>query len=485
MMSSRMSNSDHGTIVTSLMEVTQDYVRNEIPLSLAIHIPGLGEVICGKVLRAIRGKRIACLGKAGGTSLIVKLYFAKYKSRRNWRHSDSGCRSFIERGIPAPGILFSGYLSEYGIYALVLEYIDGGVRIDAALDSMPEKQMREKLLDSLIKTLARHHASGVLQNDLHLGNFLTKDEIIYSLDGDQVVRRGASLWKKRSLANLARLLASLPFIVAGDLEARIDAYARERKWSISDADRAALQDMVFGIRRKNLSGYLSKVMKSKDPFLASSEQGLFSVFDKRHLDVSLPKVLEASKRSIPAKSSLGKAGFRVFTIGDADMLLLSAYCVGPLVLKGLWSAVGVWENALMLNRIGIATPQPIALTLTKRFPLFWLGSVFFEPVGGKDLREFFNTPSVTEEEKYHIAAALADAFACMHAMGITAGRIDPERVIVSGRNIIFLNPATFRRSVLSIRSKQARMAGIFLAGCKDIPDLRGLLTEYFKKKNLI
>jgi dTDP-4-dehydrorhamnose 3,5-epimerase-like enzyme len=29
------------------------------------------------------------------------------------------------------------------------------------------------------------------------------------------------------------------------------------------------------------------------------------------------------------------------------------------------------------------------------------------------------------------------------------------------------------------------MAGIFLAGCKDIPDLRGLLTEYFKKKNLI
>jgi tRNA A-37 threonylcarbamoyl transferase component Bud32 len=139
----------------------------------------------------------------------------------------------------------------------------------------------------------------------------------------------------------------------------------------------------------------------------------------------------------------------------------------------------------MLNRIGIATPQPIALTLTKMFPLFWLGSVFFEPVEGKDLREFFNTPSLTEEEKYHIAAALEDAFARMHAMGITAGRIDPERVIVSDRNIIFLNPATFRRSVLSMRCKQSRMAGRFLASCRDIPELRGLLTEHFKNRSLI
>jgi len=485
MMSSRMDDRDYGMISASLREVTQDYMRKGIPLSLTLSIPCLGEVACGKVFRAIRGKRIACLGSAGNTPVMVKLYFARFKAKRNWKRSDYGCRSFIERGIAAPMILYSGYLSEYGVYALVLEYIDGGIRIDEALDSIPEKEMRENLLDRLIETLATHHAAGVLQNDLHMGNFLIKDGTIYSLDGDQVVCRAEALGRKRSLANLTRLLASLPFPLADDLDARIEAYVHARNWSISDTDKASLKDRVLGIRRRNLSGYLEKVLRSRDPFLASSRKGFYSVIDKRHLDVGLPEILAASQRSMPAQGCLGRAGFRVFTVWGCDMLSWSAYGAGPLVLKDLWNAVRVWKNALVLKRIGLVAPEPVALALIKKLPFFWRCTVFFKPMGGKGLREFFDMPAIPEGEKNHIAAALTDAFARLHAMGITAGRIDPESIMVSGSDIVFLKPAAFRRRIFSWRLKQSKMADRFISGCRDIPQLMGLLTEHFKKRGLI
>ena len=109
---------------------------------------------------------------------------------------------------------------------------------------------------------------------------MIKDGVIYSLDGDQVVNRRGPVGRKRSLTNLALLLANLPVYVAFGLDTWIDAYARERNWSISDDDRADLKNMALRIRRKNLSQYLRKVLRSARSLFGIIWSWLFLCFQQ-------------------------------------------------------------------------------------------------------------------------------------------------------------------------------------------------------------
>lgn len=464
-----------------LAEITQDYVRQQKPASFHITIPGIGEIVCTEVFRVIFSKRIVCLGQANENYFIVKLYFAKHGAIRHWKRSDRGCRAFVEQRIPAPGILFSGYIPDYGLYAMVFEYLRDAIRIDSALEACSDSLEREEVLSKLMTCFASLHEHGILQHDLHLGNFMIKDGVIYSLDGDQVVNRRGPVGRKRSLTNLALLLANLPVYVAFGLDTWIDAYARERNWSISDDDRADLKNMALRIRRKNLSQYLRKVLNSRDPFLASSGHGFFSVFDKRHFVVSLLEILDAAKRSKPAHGALGKAGYKCVTRGNENMILLSSYCVGPLIFKGLWGTVRTWRNALMLGRIGLMTPPPVALAIMKG-TLFHRCSIFFKSMEGMPIKDYFHSTDVPAEAKAIVATDLADAFNRMEAMRITVDRIDPGKIIISDQKVVFLNPGIFRRSIFNRRSKQTRMLGRFLADCKDIAGLKEILLKHLKMR---
>ncbi|MCK7510006.1 MAG: hypothetical protein MZV70_42200 [Desulfobacterales bacterium] len=105
------------TLREALSGISQDHVGQQTPVCFPVKIPGIGEVLCSRVFRVIVGKRIVCLGQADAGRMIVKLYLARHGAYRHWRRSERGCKAFVEKGVPAPGILFSGYLPEHGVYA--------------------------------------------------------------------------------------------------------------------------------------------------------------------------------------------------------------------------------------------------------------------------------------------------------------------------------------------------------------------------------
>jgi tRNA A-37 threonylcarbamoyl transferase component Bud32 len=473
------------TMKASLAEVTQDHARKGTPLSVSLRVPDLGEVVCSTVLRAIRGKRIACIATAQGSTVIVKLYFARHKARRNWMHSSEGCRAFIERGIPAPRILFSGYLGEYGLYALIMEYLEGGSRVDTVLEGMPKDEARDELLCSLMETLAAHHAAGILQNDLHLGNFMLKDGVIYSLDGDQAASHRPPISRRRSRANLARLLANFPFALEEGLDACIDAYAHARAWSIPDPERKDLMGEVYRIRKRNLAQYLRKVHESRDPFITRSGHGFFSIVDQRRIGPDPGEILDALRQTSLDPGMAGTAGYRRVSMKGGDLLVMSSYGIGPLMLRRLWRAGRVWKSALMLARIGIGTPQPVALVLTRRLPLLWEGSVLFTGISGSPLKEFLTSDTTAREARERVVSSLAEALARMKAMGIAPARLDPGTVMVEGSTVAFLDPGAFRRCRGAGHDRMAAMLRCFISGCTDIAELRGLMEELFRKKGLI
>ena len=450
-----MTDSARSTVLQSLMGITQDHVRTGTLLNLSLFIPGIGEVHCREVFRSIRGKRLVCLGNLQGANVIMKLYFARHRAHRHWRRSDNGCRAFLERGIPAPGILFSGYLPEYDFYAMVLEFLEGATRIDRMLETMNEEQERPGLLERLMRELARHHMAHILQNDLHLGNFMVKGHDIYSLDGDQVKICRILPGRKRSLKNLVGLLANLPSSRDADLDACIQCYGEERNWILTEAEVSDVKNAVYGIRKKCLSRYLGKSLKSRDPFVARTKPGMFMVIDKRHTDIHLEDILGAAGKPVKAQGDLGRMGFRVINCGGNDLLELSLFAVGPQIFKRVFGAVRVWSNALMLNRIGLQTPEPVALVLRRKAPFLWRCSVFFRAVEGIGLRSYISSSVSAQDAGDRISSGLMDAFDRMGRVGISPGRLLPEQVMISGKRLLFMNPGAFRRPVVFFGNRYA------------------------------
>ncbi|HPI92912.1 MAG TPA: hypothetical protein PLT09_03910 [Deltaproteobacteria bacterium] len=469
-----MADTGRASLLSSLREVTQDHVRTGKPLGIHLSIPGRGEVVCTEVFRAIRGKRLVCLGSIGVAKVVVKLYFANRRARRHWRRSDRGCRAFLDRGIPAPEILFSGHLPEYGIYAMILEFLEGGVRIDRALSAAADEREQRALMDRLTAELALHHASGLLQEDLHLGNFMLRDDTIYSLDGDRVACCRRPPGRRRSLENLVLLLANLPVWRDADLDACIHSYVHARHWGISDSERTEVRAMVGRKRRKDLSGYLAKALSSRDPFVVESEPGLFAVLDKRNTGITLPEIREAAWRNFPGHVD-PSAGYDELSVGDHKFWILSTHGLGALFFKPWFGAVRAWKQALALNRIGLHTPQPVALVLRRRAALLWRCSVLFRPVEGRGLREFFLSPHTTRKEKESCARDLAGALARMQAVGITPGEVNPEGILVSGTTLVFAGRAVFRRPLIRVHGRGAKALDSILALCSDIPELGDLI----------
>lgn len=406
------------SLIGLLGKIDQDYVRKGSPISLTIRTPGIGEVVCIRVFRAIQGKRLVCLGETGGRKVIVKLYFSPRRARANWKRSHSGCRAFIERHIPAPGILFSGHVPEYGLYAMVFKYLVDAVRVDSALETCPDMHVKGQVLDLLVNCLADIHEHGILQNDLHMGNFMIRGECIYALDGDQVKTSRWPIKRIKSLKNLARLLANLPTGYNSILEARILSYVNRRGWHITDAEVKKVKDDVRKIRWGFLSEYLSKINRTRDPFISYTDTRTFSVFDRHHIDLEHEAILKASAYPYPENENSDVSGYSKISVDSKDILIWKSPGYGPLILKRFWPASRVWKNALMLRWLSIRTPHPIAIVMRKGGAFRWDCFVFFKPVEGIRFGDLFFSKTVSGEDKELVAACLADTLSVMNGMGI-------------------------------------------------------------------
>jgi hypothetical protein len=447
-----------------LMEIDQDHARKGVLLDLSLSIRGLGEVRCMHVLRSIKGKRVVCTGDARGARVIVKLFFAGRGAYGQWRRNDRGCRAFLDRGIPAPGILFSGYLPDYGLYAMVLEYLEGGTRLDRELGAAGDEHRRSELLALVIRGLAGHHLAGVTQNDLHLGNFMLKDGIVHSLDGDRVRLHRRAPGRRRALDNLAGLLANIPDVRDADLDLCIRAYAGERRWSLSRIEELAVRDKAYGIRRKSLRQFLGKTLRSRDPFMVQSGPGLFAVLDRRHTDVNLLDLLNADGAAEGAQGALGASGYRVRTCRSGRLLQLTSLNFGPLALKHVFRSAGVWRKSLMLRRIGLLTPEPVALVLEKRAAFLWRGSVFFREADGTGLKDLGSSPGALRPLMDRIRTGLEDACSRMSRAGIDPTGLRPEDIMIQGGSPVFINPSALRRTILTPRTGCSEALLAFLSG---------------------
>ena len=160
------------------------YSKNDLPFVLDLKIlQGQDSVLCEHLLRDLHGKRKVFKGLWGGRTVVVKLFLDPRTARRHWGREKAGVTALKDASVPTPELLFAGDLND-STPALIFDFLPEAQTSLQVWDGLTTMTQRGDFLLQLVEVVAGLHNAGLVQEDLHLENFLVSDRKIYAIDGE-------------------------------------------------------------------------------------------------------------------------------------------------------------------------------------------------------------------------------------------------------------------------------------------------------------
>jgi tRNA A-37 threonylcarbamoyl transferase component Bud32 len=341
-----------------------------------------------RLLRLLPGKRLVGEADLAGRRVLAKLFVGQ-RGEKHWQQERSGLDALLLAGVATPELVTAMPMVGGG-YALLTAFLDPAESVAEAWARVSGRAPGDgealALLAPVFHVLGRLHASGLLQEDLHLGNFLLHKGQLWVIDGDalRVIACGQPLAPVLAMANLAVLLAQLPAAWDEVTAALLPAYAAGggAAWP----DLAALGDQVRQVRASRLQDILAKSVRDCTRFAVEHTFTRFRVVLREEAQ-RLAAVLGDPDGFIDRGRVLKDGGTCTVALAvvDGRPLLIKRYN-----LKELESRASVacgarvvpahsWREAHRLRFLGIPTPEPLALIEERVGPLrrrAWLISEF-------------------------------------------------------------------------------------------------------------
>ncbi len=405
---------------------------------------GLVPLSCFEVVRCLPGKRLACLAEWQGRTVFAKLFVDRRRAKVHWQREKKGCRALLDRGIAAPALVHSGRLDNDEGYVLLLEYIPDGRSVLECWQTESDVE-RLDLLFELTDVLAGHHSQGIVQNDLHLDNFLCAQGRIYTLDGADIASVRKSLPKKTALKNLALFLAQLPTADEQSIDAIYRHYAAARGWrGDAPGDRKRLHAYVVQKQKQRKQHLFKRIFRECRDFSCRSSWRTFMVYDKAYASTALKTLLEDPDRAIESGEplKLGNTATLVRVAIDDRAFVIKRYNIKnrrhavKRAFRSTRAAVS-WRNAHRLLFYGIATPRPVAL-IEKRFgPIRRTAYFITEHIAGIDCRTFFTDSAADDRRNERIAEQVAALLKKLYRHSISHGDMKATNFLI-GDDAVFL-----------------------------------------------
>ncbi len=334
------------------------------------------ELVVQRLLRVLPGKRVVGEALLDGQRVLAKLFIAK-ASARHWQQEQSGIEALRAATIPTPDLLAATPLAGGG-HALLTRFLEPAASLAEVwarvADGVPGTPPAVAVLFPALALLRQMHMAGLVQDDLHMGNFLSCEGVLFVIDGDAVrsLSAGKPLAMPEAVRNLAILLAQLP--AAWDLHwpVMLQAYA--------EGDDAGplldlLQKEVAAVRAWRLNDLLAKSVRDCTLFSVEKGFGRFVAVLRSERE-ALSSVL-ASPDVVMAQGQLLKDG-GTCTVARAELpartIVIKRYnlkSVGHAVSR-LWRPSRAWHSWREGHRLqfyGISTPTPLALLEERIGPL--------------------------------------------------------------------------------------------------------------------
>lgn len=387
------------------------------------------------LLRVLPGKRIVGEALFDGRRALAKLFIAR-GSARHWAQEQAGIAALQRTGVPTPGLLAAAPLAGGG-HALLSEFLAPAESLDQAWSRQSARPAgHPEALTVLLPAFAmlgRLHTAGLVQDDLHLGNFLQHDGSLFVIDGDavQAITPGQPLDAPRAVRNLAILFAQLPRGWDTQQGPLLTAY-HSGGGRFAEAP-ASLQDEISRVRNWRLNDFLGKTVRDCTLFSVRQSLRRFVAVARQQAPLLAP-LLAAPDAQIDYQHAVLKDG-GTCTVARAES------AAGPLVikrynLKNLRHALArswrpsrawhSWREGHRLRFLGIATPAPLALIEERLGPLRRRAWLIAEFCPGPNLLAHL---SAEREPPPDEARAIATLFQSLHALRISHGDLKATNLL--------------------------------------------------------
>ncbi len=397
-----------------------------------------------RLLRVLPGKRLVGEAELEGRRVLAKL-FVGGRSEKHWRQERAGLEALILAGLPTPAVLVATPMAGGG-HLLLTDFLDPAESLAECWARVAGRAAGDtealSLLEPALTLVGRLHAAGLVQDDLHLGNFLLHDGRLWVIDGDavRVVSRPQPLPMADACANLAVLLAQLPGEWEGQLAVLLPAYqagAGEVSPDLED-----LHEQIARVRAWRLRDFLAKTVRDCTLFAVEQSVTRFCAVLRQDAEALAP-LLAAPDRAISAGRPLKDGG--TCTVAsvriDERMLLIKRYN-----LKGLRHALGrlwrpsrawhSWREGHRLRFLGIPTPAPLALIEERCGPLRRRAWLVCEYCPGPNLLAHLSPEHAPPAAE---ARAILNLFESMHRQRISHGDLKATNLLWDAGRVLLID----------------------------------------------
>ncbi len=357
----------------NLMELARAGRSPELPLTVTLPA---GELTLRQWLRVLPGQRYVGKAEWQGREVLAKLLVGS-KAERHYDRERRGARLLAEQGMTTPALIAEGFAAGQGGW-LLFDYLAGAQSLERAWRDVEWQPMlsdaQQSVLGEALGAIARLHARGLWQSDLHLDNLLRHDGQLYLIDGGGVQTQtpGKPLTRDRVLENLGVFFAQLPASLGPHIEELLVQYL------LVNGEHAlpleALLREITAVRRWRLRDYLGKLGRDCSLFSVSRRLGELRVV-RREDEPALCELLAAPDAAVEAGRALKLGGSATVALVEQSgrQLVIKRYNIKGLGhwLRRCWRPSRAWHSWVEGNRLeflGIATPRPLAM-----LELRWLG----------------------------------------------------------------------------------------------------------------
>ena len=341
------------------------------PFDLVLNASKEGrELKCTTIFRNLPGKRLVCSGSWNRRQPIVaKIFLDPSGAKRHYQRELKGIKALEAARIPTPTLLFQGTLADGLAPLLLFQKMEGFETLTARLATVATAAERVATLQPVVASIARLHAAGLRQRDIHPGNFLLSSDDVMIIDGDDIEAPcHAALPQAESLSNLALFFAQFYPEFDKTVPQLLDIYGTCRDWSFDTVACEATKQEVRRWRAWRQKNYLRKIRRSCTAFIVKKDWHRFMACDREWYSPSKQHLLDDPDSYIKTGTLLkdGNSATVAKVTIDSQPLVIKRYniknhrhalrrCLRPS------RAMVSWRNAHRLRFLGIDTPQPLAV----------------------------------------------------------------------------------------------------------------------------
>lgn len=405
-------------------------------------LPDLSHLQAIEIVRRVPNRRLVCRGVWHHQPIYAKFFIGE-EAKRYALRDKQGVEYLTQAHISTPALIYAGSVDDDSTKILIFKSIEHSENAEVSYQKNLNKAANFELALKLVGAVAQHHNANLLQTDLYLKNFLIKDGLIYTLDGDGI-RKYAKLSRYSALKNLSILLSKFDVLeIENWLPDLLKTYA-EASASQIIPEITLMKRLANRHRNKVANNYADKkVFRSCTDVQINQNENWFSAVSNKFPLNGLPKTPQDCDALIDSQ-------LRIKSGNTCTVVLAKIDGVGVVIkrynIKNFWHGVNrslrqtraarSWSNAHRLSLLGIATATPIALIEQRNFGLRGRAYFLSEYIEAPDVSEFFSQTTDKALEADAIAS-MAKLFYRLHLMQISHGDMKASNIkIVNGSPLL-------------------------------------------------